>query len=59
MTAKRRKLTDAEKSRLKNKDQYDVPLLPLRRAAREMSKGNFNEADRLWNLVKDEDRKNK
>lgn len=59
MAAKRRKLTDAEKSKLKNKDEYDVPVLPLRRAAREMSNGNFEEADRLWNLVKDYNRKKK
>ncbi len=52
----RKKLTDKEKSKL---DNEDVPLLPLRRAAREMSNGNFEEADRLWNLVKDYNRKKK
>jgi hypothetical protein len=56
MSKPRRKLTNREKSRL---DVNDVPVLPLKKAAREMSKGNFEEADRLWNLIKDDERNKK
>lgn len=52
----RRKLTDKEKSRLDNKD---IPLLTLRRAEKEFKAGNAPEADRLWNLVKEEAKKRK
>jgi accessory colonization factor AcfC len=52
----RRKLTDKEKSRL---DNNDIPNLTLRHAARAFKKGDPKEADRLWNMVKDSNKKEK
>jgi hypothetical protein len=53
---KKRRPTEEEKKKL---DNSEVPNVTLRGAAREMSKGNFDEADRRWNLIKDKEKKKK
>lgn len=53
---KKKNLSKKDLSRL---DNNDVPVLPLKKALKEFRQGNYAEADRLWNLIKDENRKNK
>lgn len=52
----RKKLTDEEKKKL---DNSKVPSVTLKGAVRAASNGDFEEADRRWNLVKDYQEKQK
>ena len=45
----RKKLTDKQKELLNNDD---VPLVTLRKAMKAFEEGDVHEADRLYNLVK-------
>lgn len=54
MTQKKRRLSKAEKEKL---DNSKVPNVTLKGAARAMSNGDFEEADRRWNLIKDHENK--
>lgn len=47
----RKKLTDEQKKKL---DNNDVPVVTLKKAMKAFEKGEIQEADRLFNLIKAE-----